>query len=100
MNHRLSPALFAVAIAVSGCSGASSLSGAPASPGSSASWAGQAKNHLGPGSRRSLSFNVLYTFQNGADGGNPFAGSAVDKAGESLSARPAQAGADTAPRSN
>jgi uncharacterized repeat protein (TIGR03803 family) len=70
VNYRFSVGFVTLLIAVAGCSGVANLPSAPAN---------QAASHSHP--RSAASFQVVYTFQDSADGGNPFAGLTVDRAG-------------------
>lgn len=71
MNYRVPLGFVALLIAVAGCSGVANLPSAPANQA-----ARTVRSHTD-----SASFQVVYTFQNGADGGNPFAGLTADSAG-------------------
>ncbi|MBV8066613.1 MAG: hypothetical protein JO113_01450, partial [Candidatus Eremiobacteraeota bacterium] len=81
MNYRLSVGFVTLLIAVAGCSGVANLPSAPANQAafSPALQVSGRTAHSRPGS--SSTFQVVYTFQNSTDGGNPFAGLTVDSLG-------------------
>ena len=76
MNYRLPVGFVTLLIAVAGCSGAANLPSAPANQAALQVSGRTVRSHSG-----SVNFQVVYTFQDSADGGNPFAGLTVDRAG-------------------
>jgi uncharacterized repeat protein (TIGR03803 family) len=85
VNNRLPVGFVALLIALAGCSGGANLPSAPANQAATSQQA-QAQTqasgrtvHSRPSG--SPNFQVLYTFQDGTDGGNPFAGLTADSSG-------------------
>jgi uncharacterized repeat protein (TIGR03803 family) len=81
VNNRLLVGFVPLLIAVAGCSGAANL---PSASANQAAFSPPVQAS-GPIARSrpsdSASFQIVHTFQNSADGGNPFAGLTVDSAG-------------------
>jgi uncharacterized repeat protein (TIGR03803 family) len=81
MNYCLRIGFVAISVALAGCSGGANLPSAPANQAAlfpSAQASGRIVRSRRAGS---ASFQVIHTFQNAADGGNPFAGLTVDSTG-------------------
>lgn len=81
MNYRLPIGFVTLLIGVAGCSGVANLPSAPANQVAFSPAVRASERTVLSRPRGSASFQVVYTFQNSADGGNPFAGLTVDRAG-------------------
>ena len=81
MNYRLPVGFVTLLIAVAGCSGVANLPSGPANQAAFSPAVPVSGRTVRSRPGDSASFQVVYTFQDSADGGNPFAGLTVDRAG-------------------
>jgi uncharacterized repeat protein (TIGR03803 family) len=81
VNYRLPVGFVTLLIAVAACSGVANLPSGPANQAAFSPAVLVSGRTVRSRRGDSASFQVVYTFQNSADGGNPFAGLTVDRAG-------------------
>ncbi len=81
MNYRLPVGFVTLLIAVAGCSGVANLPSGPANQAAFSPAVPVSGRTVRSRPGGSANFQVVYTFQDSADGGNPFAGLTVDRAG-------------------